>query len=215
VRVAGLYLELLVIPLRLCPFYDWFIIGYETDVSGAVVAGAFALALAAAAAIVFRKRAPRVTLGVTFILVGLLPVSQLVPIIVVAAERFLYLPMLGWCLLVGLGLARLLDRARQAGRARVAVAAVAVLLALYAARTLARVPDWRNDETVNLATAAAFPETPGPYLNLATYYERFEDNPAKALAALAEADKRAPGWQPALARAQRIKAAMASPAHSP
>jgi hypothetical protein len=74
-----------------------------------------------------------------------------------------------------------------------------------------RVSDWRNDETLNLATAEWFPETPGPYLNLATYYERFEHHPAKALAALAEADRRAPGWKPALARAARLKAAMASP----
>jgi hypothetical protein len=78
-----------------------------------------------------------------------------------------------------------------------------------------RVSDWRNDETLNLATAKFFPETPGPYLNLATYYERFEGNPRKALAALAEADKRAPGWKPALARAARLKAAMAPPPLSP
>jgi len=75
------------------------------------------------------------------------------------------------------------------------------------------VPDWRNDETINQATAEAFPETPGPLLNLATYYERFEQKPEKALKALVEADKRAPGWKPALERTAHLKAAMAeSPA---
>ena len=48
-------------------------------------------------------------------------------------------------------------------------------------------------------------ETPAPFLNLATYYERVEKNPAKALAALAEADRRAPGWRPARERAARLK----------
>jgi hypothetical protein len=163
----------------------------------------------------FRKRAPRVALGIAWLGLGLLPVSQLVPIIVVAAERFLYLPMLGWSLLVGLGLAHGLAWMRATGRPRLAAAAVAGIFLLFGARSVLRLADWRNDETLNLATAEAFPETPGPYLNLATYYERFEGNPEKALAALAEAEKRAPGGTVALFRAQRIKAAMASPSAAP
>jgi hypothetical protein len=215
VRVAGLYLELLVAPLRFCPFYDWFIIGYETGISAAVVVGALVLALAVSAALVFRRRTPLFTLAVAFMLLGLIPVSQVVPIIVVAAERFLYLPMLGFALLVGLLLDRALAWGRERGWPRLTIVAVAVLLLAYTARTATRVPDWRNDETLNLATAAAFPETPTPYLNLATYYERFEHDPKKALAALAKAEERVPGWKPALARAARLKAAMAPPALAP
>jgi hypothetical protein len=112
-------------------------------------------------------------------------------------------------------LARVLERARAAGRGKAAAVAVGLGLLAYAGRTLARVPDWRNDETLNLATAEAFPETPTPYLNLATYYERFERNPSKALAALAKADQCAPGWKPALVRAARLKAVMAPPPPSP
>src|ERR1039457_2941773 len=39
VRVAAFYLQLLVTPLQFCPFYDWFIIGYETGLSRGVVTG--------------------------------------------------------------------------------------------------------------------------------------------------------------------------------
>ena len=215
VRVAGLYLELLATPLRFCPFYDWFIIGYETELSRAVLLGALVLGLAATAAVSFRRRSPLVTLGVVWLLLGLLPVSQIVPIIVVAAERFLYIPMLGWALLMALVLERAFVWARDRGWPRLAATVMALGLLAYAARTLTRVPDWRNDETLNLATAEHFPETPGPYLNLATYYERFERDPAKALAALAEADKRVPGWKPARQRAARIKASMAPPPVAP
>ncbi len=213
VRVAGLYLELLATPLRFCPFYDWFIIGYETELSRAVVTGALVLCLAAAVAVIYRRRSPLVTLGVAWLGLGLLPVSQIAPIIVVAAERFLYIPMLGWALLMGLLLRRVLGRAREAGWVKLPVLAVALLFVAYAVRTVTRVPDWRSDETLNLATAEAFPETPAPYLNLATYYERFEHSPAKALAALALADKRVPGWKPALERAAQLKAAL--PAQPP
>jgi hypothetical protein len=173
------------------------------------------LGLAVAAAIRYRRRSPLVTLGVLWLLLGLVPVSQIVPIIVVAAERFLYLPMLGWSLLIGLLLSRALTWARGRGRRRFVMAAVALLFMAYAVRTVTRVPDWRNDETLNLATAEFFPETPAPFLNLATYYERFEHDPARALAALAEAEKRAPGWKPALARAARLKAAMTTRPVSP
>jgi protein O-mannosyl-transferase len=206
VRVAGLYLEILVAPLRFCPFYDWFIIGYETGLSLKVVTGAAILCLAAGMALFYVRRSPLIALGIAWILLGLAPVSQAIPIIVVAAERFLYLPMLGWTLLVGLLLERGLTRARAVGWIKLPAAAVAILFVAYAARTLTRVPDWRSDETLNLATAETFPETPAPFLNLATYYERVEKNPVKALAALAEADHRAPGWPPALARAARLKA---------
>jgi hypothetical protein len=215
VRVAALYLELLLFPLRLCPFYDWFIVGYETGISRGVLTGALVLGLAVAAAVACRKRRPQVTLAIAWLLLGLLPSSQIVPIIVVAAERFLYLPMLGWALLVGLLANRALVWARERGRPRLAATAVVLVFAAYAARTLARVPDWRNDETLNRATAEHFPETPGPYLNLATYYERFEGNPGKALAALDEAEKRVPGWRPARTRAAQLRAAMAQPPSPP
>jgi hypothetical protein len=204
VRVAGFYLELLVAPLQLCPFYDWFIIGYEPGVSFAVVTGALVLCLAIGVALIFVRRSPLISLGVAWLLLGLAPVSQAIPIIVVAADRFLYIPMLGWVLLVGLLLERGLTRARAVGWIRLPAAALALLFVAYAVRTVTRVPDWRNDETLNLATARAFPETPAPLLNLATYYERVEKNPAKALEALAEADRRAPGWRPARERAARL-----------
>ena len=205
VRVAGFYLELLVAPLQFCPFYDWFIIGYETGISLAVVTGAVVLCLAIGAALFFVRRSPLISLGVAWILLGLAPVSQAIPIIVVAADRFLYIPMLGWVLLVGLLLERGLARARAAGWIKLPAVAIALLFVAYAVRTVTRVPDWRNDETLNRASAEAFPETPIPFINLATYYERMEKNPAKALEALAEADRRAPGWRPARERAARLK----------
>jgi hypothetical protein len=207
VRVVAFYGELLLVPLRLCPFYDWFIIGYETGLSFAVATGAAILCASHAGVRLLPEARAAYRAGDRLVFLGLGPVSQIIPIIVVAADRFLYLPMMGWALLVGC----LLDR-------RLATGAKGRPLALgrrrhrrcfsmtYAARTFSRVPDWQSDETLNLASAAAFPETPVPLLNLATYYERFEQNPAKALQALAEAQRRAPGWRPALERARALQA---------
>jgi hypothetical protein len=206
VRVAALYLELLLMPLRLCPFYDWFIIGYETGPSFGVAVGAAVLGLCLTLVIVGVRRFPGVALGLLWTLLGLAPVSQVIPIIVVAAERFLYIPMLGVALVAGLLLQLCLAHARAAGWGKLAAAAVGLLLLGCAGRTLARVPDWRNNETVNQATARAFPETPTPLFNLANYYQNVEGNTAKALLALDEAQKRVPGWKPAIERAAQLRA---------
>jgi protein O-mannosyl-transferase len=208
VRVAALYLELLLVPLRLCPFYDWFIIGYETGPSFGVAVGAAVLGLCLALVMVGVRRFPSLALGLLWVLLALAPVSQVIPIIVVAAERFLYLPMLGVALVAGLLLQLGLARARAAGRGKLAAAAVAVILLACAGRSLARVPDWRNDETVNRATAQAFPETPTPLYNLAAYYQKVEGNTAKALQALDEAQRRVPGWRPAIERAAQLRSGM-------
>ena len=71
-------------------------------------------------------------------------------------------------LLVGLLLHHGLVWCRDRGWSRPAGVVLGVLFLAYAARTATRVPDRRSDETLNLATAEAFPETPVPYLNLAT-----------------------------------------------
>jgi hypothetical protein len=206
VRVVEFYGELLLVPLRLCPFYDWFIIGYETGLSLEVATGAAILCAALLAFVFSLRRAPRIALALAWFFLSLGPVSQIIPIIVVAADRFLYLPMMGWALLVGCLLDRGWQWARFAGHTRAVAATIGLVFLAYAARTFARVPDWQSDETLNLASAAAFPETPVPLLNLATYYERFEQNPAKASQALVEAQRRAPGWRPALERARALQA---------
>ncbi len=214
VRVQALYAELLLLPLRLCPFYDWFIVGYQRGLSLEVGIGAAILIVALAAFIHCARRLPVVALAIAWYFLALLPGSQIIPIIVVAAERFLYLPMLGVALGVGVLFAKLDHRLSGSGWRRWLIAGTALALLAFGARTVLRMADWRNDGTLNRATASFFPETPTPLMNLATYYYRFEHNPEKAMAALIEADKRAPGFPPVRARQaelQRLMKADTSP----
>ncbi len=196
-RTVPLDLELLLVPLRLCPFYDWFIVPFEDHLSAQVAFGlaiVVALAVAIAATV---KRAPPVAIGLLWLPIGLLPVLQLVPFIVVAADRFLFIPSFGLALAAG----ALAVRARPG---RIALVLMGLVLALYATRSALRIPDWHDDRTLNEATAAAFPETPTPLLNLAQYYEA-RGELAAARQSLDEAARRAPGWDVPRNRLAKLK----------
>lgn len=76
------------------------------------------------------------------------------------AERFMYLPSAGFCLLLGLGLAWLstaLDP-RLAGRAFAAI--VALFLAAFTLQTFARCLEWRDNRTVFEAAVRVNPQSP-------------------------------------------------------
>jgi len=202
-RVGVLYARLLLVPLALCPFYDWFIITPSSSVSIDVVVGGVLVAATVWAVLALRRRAFGAAVGLAWLVLALTPVMHVVPILNVAAERFLYLPSLGFAIAMAALFSWVVVQ-----RPRLVVAAAAMLLLLFAARTLVRWPEWRDDRTLNLATAAAFPESPTPLLNLAQM-EEAAGNRTAALHHLEEAAKRAPGWQVPLQRAEKLRAATA------
>jgi hypothetical protein len=128
-----------------------------------------------------------------------------VPLLNVAAERFLYLPSAGFAL----ALAGVLAWARPKAP-RTVLAIGLLVIACFAVRTLWRWPDWHDDRRLNQATAESFPETPTPLLNLAEM-EAVAGNRAAAARFLEEAEKRAPGWPGIRIVAARILSAGGSP----
>jgi Flp pilus assembly protein TadD len=93
-----------------------------------------------------------------WVLVMYLPVSNLVPLTqFFVAERYLYVPSFGVCLLAGLALDAL-RRARPAPLRAAAVGAAVVVVAAGALRSAARTRDWRDDLTLWSAAIAAIPD---------------------------------------------------------
>jgi hypothetical protein len=139
--------RLLVFPAALSP-------DYPTPQGGAALGAALVAALVLAAALLAR-RAPVAAFALAWIVVAYLPVSNVVPLTrFFVAERYLYVPSFGLCLLVALGLARL------PGRGALATATV-VLLAAGALRSHARVRDWRDGVALWSAALRVFPEGTG------------------------------------------------------
>jgi len=102
-RVFLQYFKLILAPVQIASDYDFNSIpvagigDWDAWLGLALVAGAIVLALN------FTKVRPVVTIGILFFFIALLPVSNwIMPIALLMAERFLYLPMFGFALLAGL-----------------------------------------------------------------------------------------------------------------
>ena len=93
-----------------------------------------------------RRRAPAASLGLVWFLVALTPVSGLVPIHNIIAERYLYLPMAGAALAAAAAFATVARRTRRPGLA-LALAGVALTVAA-GATTARRIPAWRDDASL-------------------------------------------------------------------
>jgi len=117
------------------------------------------LAFAATAAWLWRFENWRmVSFGIWWIALFLLPVSNLVPMMQYMAERFLYLPLVGFLLaLAQLGLN--LPRRGLAG------AGAGVLIALWAACSMERMGVWHDEVELFVQTSLAHPESWRPREN--------------------------------------------------
>ncbi len=87
------------------------------------------------------------------------------------AERLMYLPSIGICLLAGVGLAWAGGR----GGARVAIAFSMALCVVAAARAWARIPDWKDDFSLYRSAARVSPRSARIRYNLGNAYLSRQD----------------------------------------
>jgi protein O-mannosyl-transferase len=145
-RGVAHYAQILFVPTNL--MFDYHVPQPE---SGAVPLDAVILLLAALALIVAATRSwwrgGRFGLGCLWILVALAPVSNVILTInIPTASRFLYLPMVGFALLVAGAISGLVRRAGASRR--VPIIGAAVLVVLLGAISLDRAADWTSESAV-------------------------------------------------------------------
>ncbi|MBI1289929.1 hypothetical protein GC173_01620 [bacterium] len=90
------------------------------------------------------EKRPLIFMAFAWVVVSFAPVAQLVPVPDPVAERFCYVPLVGFIFL----LAGVLPRA---ARERETAAVLALIIVLCAIRTNLRAYDWRDDLTLNIA----------------------------------------------------------------
>ncbi len=165
--VLGRYAALLAFPLRLSADYSYSQIPPLVSLLNVRVLAALAVGFAGAW-LLLRSfgRHHALLVGAVLLLGPLLPVSNLiVPIGTILAERLLYLPTLGFAVILALGFEWLARPRRRA----LGWGALGVLLALYGARTAERSRDWRDDATLFAAALDVVPRSSRMHL----YYGRY------------------------------------------
>ncbi len=119
-----------------------------------VLAGLALAATALATIVLTARRVPLVAFAVAWIITLYLPLANVVPLGPhFVAERYLYVPSFGACLLVALGLDAIRRRA-PAG----ALALLALLVVSGALRSMARVPEWHDSLSLWESALRAVPE---------------------------------------------------------
>jgi len=149
-RVLAEYLRLLVFPWPLgLDFYYSNRIPATPTFTGTCLADTAVWLAVLTVGVASWRRAPLVAVGILWVFVALLPVLNIIPIGVLMAERLLYLPSVGFCLMVGAGVAVLLERLRPEGSRQALAAGIVLAVGIVlAAKTWSRNAEWRDAFTL-------------------------------------------------------------------
>jgi tetratricopeptide (TPR) repeat protein len=159
--VIGRYVALLVAPIDLSADYSHAEIPVlDTAPDGWVALGAGWLAAAVVLPFVAHRWARFAAFGLLFFWTTLSVASNLLfPVGTIMAERLLYLPAVGFCILLAGGLSSL-------GRRELRWGLVGVLAILFGMRTVDRNIDWRDRASLAVATARSSPGSAKARFNL-------------------------------------------------
>ena len=158
------YLRLLVLPFGLHMEYGtkFFTFGYPQAVIGLSISAALV-----ALAFIYRRKSPLIFFSISWFLIMLLPQSNLIPVNAYMAEHWLYLPSIGFALLISEGILYIykykLWRAAALGIA-------AALLIFYAFLTIRQNDYWKEPINFYERTVKYAPWSKGAYTNLAALY---------------------------------------------
>lgn len=141
---AGVYVPTWFAPIHLKTFHEFDI---STGFDAKVAASLAVVAIVGCVAVFASRRSPLCLLGTVVIAAGLAPVSQLIAVPDPVAERFLYLPHVGFALLIGGVVAPRLDALAPDRRTWLLV----LMLVLAIGLTWRRHFDWRDERSLNLA----------------------------------------------------------------
>lgn len=161
------YFVLLVFPAFLSPYYIlYWPEGWDYL---SVLGGLFVLLGTVILLIRYHHRRPLLAWGIAWLGVTLLPVSNIIPIPgAMMNERWLYLPSVGFAILLGWGAFKILSQSGSALK-KVLWGVGSVLLLLFVVRIVSWNAVWRSDESVALKILQQHPESSLAHNNLGNF----------------------------------------------
>jgi tetratricopeptide (TPR) repeat protein len=189
------YVALAFVPWRMVP--DRFVVPVAGPLAPAALLGVATLVAAIAAWVALRRRAPALAWGLALLFVPLAPALMVAWFASTPqADRYLYIPSIGACLIVAEVLGWLARRGRTAVGAAPAAVLCVLLVAVGAAGAAGAAAIWRDSGTLGRAGIALEPRSIAMRLELIHALDasgRLEEalGEARAAAALAPGDRRA------------------------
>lgn len=168
VKALSGYVRIVLFPVGLKVFY-------LVDIPTSFLSKGMPLALLVLAAVasvyfIFRKE-KEVSFYMLWFFVSLLPVSNIVPFKAVMAERFLYLPIIGFAALFGMSFSRSAGSSNAGGTAKGALNFLFMgMIVFYGAATVSRNIEWRDEVTFYTREALSSPADPTAQYNLGYAY---------------------------------------------
>lgn len=163
------YVRLMFVPRPL--LVEYVVSLARSPLQATAVVSILALFAIGAICVLSYRRTPLLFFGIAWFFVSLLPVSNIVPLQAVINERFLYLPSIGFCLVLASPI--LTGRAKLSkGAFRGMVAALLMIALCYGALTFDRNRDWRNSLSLWTASVKASPAGPTSRYNLGVELHR-------------------------------------------
>jgi tetratricopeptide (TPR) repeat protein len=173
-HLMALYWWKLIAPLHLNAYYVFSPVRSIADPRAIV--GILFVTMACLAIYYGFGRAPLAVFAALWVFITLLPVMNIYALgRNVFAERYLYLPSVGFCLLAALIVASAIQRLPEKVREPLAAFLLTAVVVWFSWETFARNPDWHDDATLFGATLASSPDAPFVHFMVAATQS---DNPA-------------------------------------
>ena len=179
-RIMVTYIRLLVIPVHQNLDYDFTV--YKTFFAIPVMLSFLGLMAILIAGVRLFSRYRIIAFAIFWFFLTLSPESSFFPVVDVMYEHWLYLPLVGYSILLVCGLYYFLGRRTLKGMVAVLVALIAVNSVL----TFERNKVWKDEFTLWKDVIAKSPHKPRPYVNLAFAYKAVGD-PDEAIALYSKA----------------------------
>ena len=170
-RLVGMGLRLLLVPIGQSVDYSFDALGLETGFWGALAFLDLAILIGAIALCVWGlTRRNWIGFGLLWYFLFFLPHMGIIPWHEVFAERFLYLPAMGLCVIFGSIVAALPAPANKPAWARASVIAGSLLLVLFSAMTWVRLDVWSSPKALWLNAVERYPSCARAHKALADVY---------------------------------------------
>lgn len=163
--VIGTYLQLLALPINLNVLHP--IPSIKMWGGFAIILSTIVITSLIVIAVLFIKRKKYLSFGILFVLISLIPASNILPTPIPILEHRLYVPMIGFSVMI----IAMLEIVNQKIKNNIIIVSSGLIIAIcLSIISILRLPVWSNSEKLWLDVIKKSPEYDLAYYNLGTYY---------------------------------------------